>query len=363
LQTDQGRCKPPVDPSLEAAPDAAGHKLALSNLPERNPFFTGREVVLTQLREALAAQGRAALSGLGGVGKTQTVVECAYSHLEEYDHAFWAAAASREALTSAYLTVAGLLKLPESDAQDQARAVDAVKRWLGSHEGWLLILDNADDLGTTRAFIPPGTNGHVILTTRARAVGAVARLVEIQEMGTQEGALFVLRRAKYIAEDALLDAAAEADQGKAKTIAAQLDGLPLALDQASAYIEETSCGLSGYLGLYRHRAPELLRRRGMLASDHPPVGTTWALSFEKIEQANPAAAGFLRFCAFLHPDGIPEEVFREGASELGPVLGAVASDTLAWNDALSEILKYSLLRRNPNVSTRSGSTREIERPK
>ena len=211
--------------------------------------------------------------------------------------------------------------------------MEAVKRWLSSHEGWLLILDNADDLAMTREFIPPGKNGHVLLTTRARAAGAIARRVEIQEMGTEEGALFLLRRAKYIAEDAPLDAAAEADQATAKEIATQLDGLPLALDQAGAYIEETGCGLSGYLDLYRSHAPELLRRRGALASDHPdPVATTWALSFENIEKANPAAAELLRFCAFLHPDGIPEEVFSEGAPELGPVLGPVGSDAFALNE-------------------------------
>ena len=53
-------------------------------LPERNPFFTGREPVLAELQEALAARGRAALSGLGGVGKTQTAVEYTHRHLDEY---------------------------------------------------------------------------------------------------------------------------------------------------------------------------------------------------------------------------------------------------------------------------------------
>jgi predicted ATPase len=126
-------------------------KLALSNLPERNPFFTGRERVLTELQKALAARGRAALSGLGGVGKTQTAVEYAHRHLAEYAHAFWANADSREALVHDFVTIAGLLKLPESDAQNQKRAVDAVKRWLGSKQGWLLILDNADDIVIARA--------------------------------------------------------------------------------------------------------------------------------------------------------------------------------------------------------------------
>jgi len=81
----------------------------------------------------------------------------------------------------------------------------------------------------TRAFIPPGMNGHVILTTRGRAMGAIARLVEIMRMSTEmandtefglakEGALFLLRRANYLAENAQLDTAAEADQAKAKEI-------------------------------------------------------------------------------------------------------------------------------------------------
>ncbi len=305
--------------------------------------------MLAQLQEALAAQGRAALGGLGGVGKSQTAVEYAHRYLEEYDYVLWVAAQSREELVSGYSTIAGLLKLPLADAKDQTLAVGAIQRWLASHERWLLILDNADDLAMAREFMPSGKNGHVLVTTRARAVGAVARLVDVQEMGTDEGALFLLRRSKYIAEDASLDAAAEADQASAKQITTQLDGLPLALDQAAAYIEETSCGLSDYLELYLKHAPELLRRRGLLASNHPPVATTWALSFENIEKANPAAAELLKFCSFLHPDAIPEELFREGAPELGPELGAVVSDALALNGAISEILKYSLLRRDPNA--------------
>jgi hypothetical protein len=168
--------------------EQAGPKFALSNIPDRNPFFTGRQQVLAQLQEALAAQGRAALSGLGGVGKTQTAVEYAHRYLEEYDYVLWVAAQSREALVSGYSTIAGLLKLPLADAKDQTLAVGAIQRWLGSHERWLLILDNADDLAMARELIPSGKNGHVLVTTRARAVGAVARLVDVQEMGTDEGA-------------------------------------------------------------------------------------------------------------------------------------------------------------------------------
>ena len=74
--------------------------MALSNLPERNPFFTGRERVLTQLQEALAERGRAALRDLGGIGKTQTALEYVHRHLEEYVFTFLVTAASRETLVS-----------------------------------------------------------------------------------------------------------------------------------------------------------------------------------------------------------------------------------------------------------------------
>jgi hypothetical protein len=104
--------------------------VALSNLPERNPFFTGREVVLTQLQEALADRGRAAPSGLGGIGKTQTAVEYAHRHVEEYLYSFLVTAHSREGLLSGYVTIAALFKLPEAHAQDQTLVVAAVQRWL-----------------------------------------------------------------------------------------------------------------------------------------------------------------------------------------------------------------------------------------
>jgi tetratricopeptide (TPR) repeat protein len=324
--------------------------LALSNLPNRNPFFTGRERVLAQLQEALAAQGRAALSGLGGVGKTQTAMEYAHRHLQKYDYALWATADSREALLSGYWKIAGLLNLPESEIKDQRVGVGAVLRWLSSHQRWLLILDNADDIAMTREFIPSGENGHVLLTTRASAVGAVARLVEIQEMGIDEGALFLLRRADPKAEYASLGAAVEGDLATAKEIAKELGRLPLALEQAGAYIEETGCGLSDYLVLYRSHAEELLRHR-TLTSDFPSVASTWVLSFEKIEKANAAAAELLRICAFLHPDAIPEEVLDRGAPELGPTLAPVASNRFLLDMGISEIRKFSLMRRDSKART------------
>src|SRR5260221_12086059 len=144
---------------------------------------------------------------------------------------------------------------------------------------------------------------------------------------------------RWKAADAPLEQARKADRSLSETIVTELDGLPLALDQAGAYIEETNYSLSGYLDLYRTRRKDLLQRRSKLRSEHPePVATTWSLSFQKREQAKPAAADLLRLCAFLDPDAIPEDILTEGAAEIGPLLQPVVTDPFQLNEAI-EVLR------------------------
>jgi tetratricopeptide (TPR) repeat protein len=133
-----------------------------------------------------------------------------------------------------------------------------------------------------------------------------------------------------------------------------LKGLPLALDQAGAYIEEVSCSPQDYRRLYQIRRAELLKERGGVAPDYPEsVATTWSLAFQKVEQGNPAASDLLRLCAFLAPDAIPEEMITKGADHLGPQLQAMASDPLALNRAITALRAYSLLRRDSEGKTLS----------
>jgi tetratricopeptide (TPR) repeat protein len=327
------------------------------NIPfERNPYFTGREDILTNLHDALNKDKTAALtqaiSGLGGIGKTQTAIEYAYRHRDKYSYVFWVRSETREQLISNFVAIADLLNLSEKDAQDQGIIVDAVKMWLAANTGWLLILDNADDLAMAKEFIPPPGKGHVLLTTRAQIMGRLAQRVEIEEMELEEGALFLLRRANIIGPDAPIEKSSPRDVVKAKDIVQAVDGLPLALDQAAAYIEETECGLAGYLNRYQTQGTILLQHRGDLISDHPdPVATTWKLSFRKVEQANSAAADLLRLCSFLSPDAIPEEIITDGADDLGPDLQLVASEPVKLDSAIKELRKYSLVRRDPEAQT------------
>jgi tetratricopeptide (TPR) repeat protein/transcriptional regulator with XRE-family HTH domain len=340
----------------EPATAAASALPTLWNVPfRRNPFFTGREEVLSRLHTVLTTGNVAAvtqtqaITGLGGIGKTQTAVEYAYRHQSRYRAVLWVKADSREILTSDFVTLAGLLNLPEKDEQDQIRVVATVKNWLKDHSDWLLILDNVEDPEMASDFLPPSSRGHILLTTRAQTTGTVAQRVEIEKMEPEEGALFLLRRAKRLALDASLGQAPASDRTKAFELSQIMDGLPLALDQAAAYIEETDCGLSGYLSRYQTRHTKLLNLRGESIVEHPEsVVTTWSLSFEKVQEASPAAADLLRLCAFFHPDAIPEEVIAEGAPELGPNLEPVA-DLLKLDAAVRELRKFSLLRRDPEA--------------
>ncbi len=179
---------------------------SLWNIPyPRNPFFTGRETVLSEMRDALVTNFNAALSGLGGIGKTQTVIEYAYRYRPEYQSILWVRAEFRTELVSGFVQLAELLHLPISLELDENLVIAAVKQWLATHKGWLLILDNADDIPMLRPFLPEAHQGHILLTTRAQATGIYQR-IEIKKLLPEDGALLLLRRAKLIALQAGLDA-------------------------------------------------------------------------------------------------------------------------------------------------------------
>jgi tetratricopeptide (TPR) repeat protein len=319
----------------------------------RNPYFTGREDILNQLHNALNNNKTAALTqaiaGLGGIGKTQTAVEYAYRYQDDYQHIFWVRAEKSEELNSDLAALAHSLNLPEKDEQDQPRVIAAVQKWLATHTGWLLVLDNADDPAVVKESLPSSLKGHIILTTRAQILGRLAQRIEIEKMGLEEGARFLLHRANIIASsDASLDTLSSNALAKAKEIVQTLDGLPLALEQAAAYIEENECGLAGYLQRYHTQRNFFFQYRGEFISEHPePISTTWKLSFQKVEEANVTAADVLRLCAFLAPDAIPEEIITKGADDLGPNLRPVASDPMKLDAAIKELRKYSLVKRDP----------------
>ncbi len=338
------------------ASDRAGPS-GVWNVPYlRNPHFTGRDELLDQLHQQLSSEEpgastitrRAALTqpqaikGLGGIGKTQIAVEYAYRSREQgrYIHTLWVDAASEEAITASFVTLAELLPaFPAKDEADHRKLVAAIKHWLEQcNQRWLLIFDNADDISLVHEYLPQWGNGSILLTTRANAVGSLAASLEVEKMGLREGTQLLLHRAQRHGD--------LSEEGKEATnVVMALDGLPLALDQAGAYIEETGCDFSTYLQLYQDRRKVLLDRRGKQVIGYPDsVATTWSLSFQKVEQANIAAAELLRLCAFLSPDRIPDELVRDGVPHWTSPLQQ-AADLFSFNQMIEELLKFSLVKR------------------
>ena len=331
--------------------------LPFCNLPaERNLYFTGREEVLDGLHQKLSVGKYVALtqaiSGLGGIGKTQIALEYAYRYRDSYHDILWTSADTHEAFVASYETLARRLHLSGREERDQDKVVAAVKRWLAEHKGWLLVLDNVEELSLVNRFVPPDRQGAVVLTTRRQVTEPVAQAIEVDMLSEEDGALFLLKRTKRLAFEGSLEDACTEDVTVARAIAQQLGGLPLALDQAGAYVLETGCSLAAYLELFRHRQQMLLQRRGTVPTDHPQsVTTTFTLAFERIHQRSEAAIELLRFCAFLAPDAIAEELLSARADTPGPFFQHITADPLALNEALEVLCTFSLIRRHSESRT------------
>lgn len=356
LLPDERAAAPAVDPAQSASQVELGTAYPWHVPFQRNPFFTGRDELLLLLHQQMQRKRSAALTqsqaliGLGGIGKTQIALEYVYRYRSEYQAVFWVRAANHETLVTDYMELAQLLALPGQETEAQMRVVASVKRWFAQHTDWLLIFDNADTLTLLNDFLPTGGNGHLLLTTQSQATGKIAESFSVDKLDLSESMLLLLRRAKLLSVDVALEHVSVSVYRQAQAIVEELDGLPLALDQAGAYIEETGCSLADYLLIYRQRRLVLLRRRSSFSTDYPhTVATTWALSFAQIEQASPSAAELLRLCAFLHPDALPELLITEGSRYLPDTLAHIVSDRASFNEAIQVLRSFSLIKRDPEA--------------
>jgi len=298
------------------------------NVPlHRNPNFSGRDSLFSDLQAALNTGQPVALHGLGGMGKTQIAVEYAYRYGSDYEAVWWVRSEESATLAGDYAELAGELNLPHLDGPREV--IKAVRLWLRQNDDWLLIFDNAEDPSSVLEYLPQSGSGHMIITSRdSTDWGSIATPLPIREFDREESIEFLGARTKT------------EDETTADALAEALGDLPLALEQAGAYINRTGIKLVEYLELFKNRRKELWNdERPPLDYHKDTVATTWTLAMDRIKEEAPAGSDLLNLCAFMAPDDIPRKLFSVGGDRLQEPL----VDLLALNRATTVLRRYSLV--------------------
>ena len=309
--------------------------------PSRNPNFTGRAPALQALRAGFTSGTAVAVHsvhGMGGIGKTQLAVEYAYTHAGDYDLVWWIDAEQAAVILDQFMGLADRLGVAVAVGDPDA-VREAVHDELGQTGRWLLVFDNADDPADLAPWIPPRPPGpepgrHVLITTRRGGYAGLGTVIDLDVLTLPEAVDLLARRRPGI------------DPHAAEQIARELDGLPLALEQVAAYMDQA--GLTGpeYLQLWRERSSDL-HGRGHPDHHRDTIATLWQLSLERLRTRNPAAVQMLGICAWLAPDPIPLDLFTAHPAALPQPLAGVVQDALAFTETIAATVDYSLAWRTP----------------
>jgi hypothetical protein len=322
---------------LQRRPEVASLPVRLAPRPV---FLAGREGLLAELDARLTGRpGKSgprvvALCGLGGAGKTSVAVEYAHRHLPEVGVCWQFSAEDAAVLAAEFGVLAAELGAREVvDPRDPVASVHGVLAQ--AQAPWLVVFDNAPDRASVQRFVPPAGPGRVLITTQSQH-WPPGQALEIPVLDTEVAAGFLVRRT------------GETDWAAARELAGELAGLPLALEQAAAFMQATGTGLAGYLPLFRVRQADLLARGEV--SGHPAdVAATLGLALSRLAGEAPAAAGLLRVLAFLAPEPVPLGLLvgRQDAGRLGAdavaVVGSLLGDPVATWDAITALRRYSLV--------------------
>jgi tetratricopeptide (TPR) repeat protein len=324
--------KPQGQARTAAGPQFPSTLPGVWNVPQRNVNFTDRSAELDCLHTWFAAHPADAvhaLHGMGGVGKTQTAIEYAHRYAADYDLVWWVNAEQSTAIGEQFTNLADELGL--SSPADPAVSLRAVHRALRARGHWLLIFDNAESQQEIRPLLPGGA-GHVLVTTRRGGFRALGEVLDLDILNRPDALVLLRRRAPALTKD------------QADPLAAELGDLPLALDQAAAYLDQTGMLPERYLELLNTRGAEL-RSRGEPGSYTGTIATVWSVSIEKLQVTAPAAVQLLDLCAWLAPEPIPLDLFSDHPDQLPEPLASVAADPIAFNDIVGALVDYSLARR------------------
>jgi tetratricopeptide (TPR) repeat protein len=311
-------------------------------LPPKNKYFTGRKEQLQSLRNQFTTRTSnrvvltQAVAGLGGLGKTQLALEYAYEQRPRYEVVWWLRAEQENTLLEDYANLAAELGLPVTPDADRRQVMHAVWAKLQTVRLWLLVFDNAEHAKSIEAFVPTQGNGDVLITSRDREWTGHADRLDIDKFEPKESVEFLVKRTGL------------SDRDGAAAIAEAVDHLPLALEQAAAYIAGHGLSFQKYLADYRERQTEM-HERGTALFYQSTVAATWLINFEALEKKNPAAAELFNLCAFLAPDRIPLKTIRKQAEFLPEALAKACGDDLVVNDLVADLTRHSLVKHDDGL--------------
>jgi tetratricopeptide (TPR) repeat protein len=324
-----------------------GHRRpAISNVPGATRHFFGREDLLDRIHQELTGgeavavtTPTAALAGLGGIGKTQLAFRYAQDHAVDYAVRWYIE--SESAPARGLVALGAKLGLPEAQQALDDVILTAVHSWLQSNPGWLLIFDNAESQDVLKPFIPEGS-GHVLITSRSPNWSYIATPIAIKKWTHEESVAYLLSRTGEQRSDAR-------SLVPARAIAKEFDGLPLALEQASAYVLETGCGLAGYSKLLDLYAPDLLDDSA--PPDHVAAAKAFGLTFDRIENDSPAVFELLIVLSVLAPEEICEFLIDSiiGQFPRATPLGSTQQNSKSRNDAFGTLIRHSLVSREARI--------------
>jgi hypothetical protein len=302
------------------------------NTPDRNRGFTGRDVLLNEIRERLLDGDRAvvqALHGLGGVGKTQLAIEYAHRFANFYDIVWWVTAEKPALIVEQVAELAIQQGWVGADVPFNVAAKAAMAK-LRSQGRWLLVFDNAEQAHDIAAWVPGSTAGHVLITTRTG---------RWQEIVTAPVKVDVFARPESVA---VLQGRVPGLSGSdADALAEDLGDLPLAVAQAASFMAESGMLATEYRHLAKTRAARILSEGQVLSYPGTLAGVI-QLAYERLASKSTTAATVADLCAFLAADPIPLALFTRAASRLPALLASAAADTMQWRKLVIEVGRSAL---------------------
>ncbi|MFC3891645.1 FxSxx-COOH system tetratricopeptide repeat protein [Lentzea rhizosphaerae] len=326
-----GRLKPASRPGFpgRSAPSFPGALPSVWNVPQRNPNFTGRIESLDRMREAMRSSSTVAvhsLRGMGGVGKTQLAIEYAHRFAGDFDVVWWIPA-EQPALIPEHLCLLGAELGLDVDPSSVGKVLAALR----TRSRWLLVFDNAEDPAELRRHLPSGP-GHVMITTRRGGFGALGAVLTVDVLDRTESVTLLRRR--------LLTTSDEQNE----TLAELLGDLPLAIEQASAYLEVTGLSVDDYVTLFRERAAEMISR-GKAVDRQERLNTLWDMSLAALAEEHPSALHLLNLLAWMAPEPVPLDLFTTHPDELPESVATAARDELAWAETVGALVDRFFVRR------------------